>query len=101
MGAGGACRRADPGGDSQCRRRHALRAEGCGSVNAAEQAALLAPTELFVEMRLAADDRTLEILERRRTATVHRRGWLVRRMLLGADVIGLLAAMLLAEWTLS
>src|SRR6266566_4837534 len=38
----------------------------------------------------AADDRTLEILERRRkTATVRRRGWLVRRMLVAADVIGL------------
>jgi exopolysaccharide biosynthesis polyprenyl glycosylphosphotransferase len=71
-------------------------------VNAAEQTALLASNELFVDMRLSVDDLTLEILERRRrTATVHRRGWLVRRMLLGADVVGLLAAMLLAEWTLS
>jgi exopolysaccharide biosynthesis polyprenyl glycosylphosphotransferase len=63
---------------------------------------LLRYDERFVEMRLAADERTLEILERRRrTTTVHRRGWLVRRMLLGADVIGLLAAMLVAEWSLS
>jgi exopolysaccharide biosynthesis polyprenyl glycosylphosphotransferase len=42
--------------------------------------------------------RTLEIVERRRrTAVVKRRGWLVRRLLLLADVAGLLAAFALAE----
>src|SRR5436309_16120615 len=46
----------------------------------------------------AADDRTLEILERRRkTATIRRRGWLIRRVLLGADVAGLTMAFVLAE----
>jgi exopolysaccharide biosynthesis polyprenyl glycosylphosphotransferase len=45
------------------------------------------------------DERTLEILDRRRqTAVVKRRGWLVRRMLLTADLIGLVSAFLLAEW---
>jgi exopolysaccharide biosynthesis polyprenyl glycosylphosphotransferase len=42
--------------------------------------------------------RTLEILERRRRATsVHRRGWLVRRFLVAADVVGLLGAFLAAD----
>ena len=44
------------------------------------------------------DERTRQILEhRRRTGTTRRRGWLLRRMLMAADVLGLLAAMLLAE----
>jgi exopolysaccharide biosynthesis polyprenyl glycosylphosphotransferase len=42
--------------------------------------------------------RTLEILEQRRLApSVHRRGWLVRRCLLCADLVGLLAAFFTAE----
>ncbi len=42
--------------------------------------------------------RTLEILERRRRApSVHRRGWLVRRCLLLADLVGLLVAFFAAE----
>ena len=54
---------------------------------------------LFDELSSAVDDRTLEIVDRRRrTAIVHRRGWLVRRMLLAADVIALVAALLVAEW---
>ena len=45
-----------------------------------------------------ADARTLELLERRRrTARPRRRGWLVRRMLLLADVVGLTLAFALAE----
>jgi exopolysaccharide biosynthesis polyprenyl glycosylphosphotransferase len=44
------------------------------------------------------DERTLEILDhRRRTATVRRRGWLVRRMLVLADLFGLIAAFLIAQ----
>jgi exopolysaccharide biosynthesis polyprenyl glycosylphosphotransferase len=43
-------------------------------------------------------ERTLEILERRRLAgSVHRRGWLVRRCLLCADLLGLLVAFFVAE----
>jgi len=44
------------------------------------------------------DDRTLEILDRRRrTGRVQRRGWLVRRALLAADLIGLSLAFFAAE----
>lgn len=43
-------------------------------------------------------ERTLQILERRRlSASVHRRGWLVRRYLLCADLVGLLVAFFAAE----
>jgi exopolysaccharide biosynthesis polyprenyl glycosylphosphotransferase len=43
------------------------------------------------------DDRTLEILERRRSAAgLKRRGWIVRRALLFADVFGLSLAFLVA-----
>lgn len=60
----------------------------------------LTPSAIFAdeEMREAASDRTREILDRRRrTATVHRRGWLVRRALLSADVLGLALAFFIAE----
>jgi len=64
-----------------------------------ERAALLRGVEIYEEMTATVDDRTLEILDRRRrTAVVKRRGWLVRRMLLLADVAGLLTAFLIAEW---
>jgi exopolysaccharide biosynthesis polyprenyl glycosylphosphotransferase len=50
------------------------------------------------EFASAVGGRTLEIVEqRRRTAVVKRRGWLVRRLLLLADVVGLLLAFGLAE----
>jgi exopolysaccharide biosynthesis polyprenyl glycosylphosphotransferase len=68
-------------------------------MNATERAALLQGLELYDEMTATVDDRTLAILDRRRrTAVVKGRGWLVRRMLLGADLVGLVAAMALAEW---
>jgi exopolysaccharide biosynthesis polyprenyl glycosylphosphotransferase len=64
-----------------------------------ERAALLQGVELYDDMNAAVDDRTLTILERRRrTATVHRRGWLVHRMLVLADLVGLIAAFLIVEW---
>jgi exopolysaccharide biosynthesis polyprenyl glycosylphosphotransferase len=64
-----------------------------------ERAALLRGLEIYDEVSATVDDRTLEILDRRRkTATVRRRGWLVHRMLLFADLVGLAAAFLLAEW---
>jgi exopolysaccharide biosynthesis polyprenyl glycosylphosphotransferase len=67
-------------------------------MNATEHAALLDGLKLHDELTAAVDERTLEILERRRrTAVVRRRGWLIRRLLLAADVFGLLAALLLAE----
>jgi exopolysaccharide biosynthesis polyprenyl glycosylphosphotransferase len=63
-----------------------------------ERAALLEGLEIYDEMTATVDDRTLEILERRRrTAVVKRRGWLVRRMLVLADLLGLATAFLIAE----
>ena len=45
------------------------------------------------EMPASLDTRTLEILEQRRTSAVRmRRGWLVRRMLVIADLVGLTVA---------
>jgi exopolysaccharide biosynthesis polyprenyl glycosylphosphotransferase len=48
---------------------------------------------MYDDLEGAVDQRTLDILERRRkTAVIKRRGWLVRRMLLTADVLGLTLA---------
>jgi exopolysaccharide biosynthesis polyprenyl glycosylphosphotransferase len=50
------------------------------------------------ELEALVDPKTLEIIEhRRRTAIIRRRGWLVRRALLTADVAGLLVAFLCAN----
>jgi exopolysaccharide biosynthesis polyprenyl glycosylphosphotransferase len=55
--------------------------------------------QLQEELRATVDERTLQILDRRRrTAVIRRRGWLVRRMLLAADVLGLVSALLVAQW---
>ena len=60
---------------------------------------LLQSLQLHEELQTTVDERTLQILDRRRrTAVVKRRGWLVRRMLLTADVVGLVSAFLVAEW---
>ena len=68
-------------------------------MNVTNQTPLLQNLQLQEELRTTVDDRTLQILDRRRrTAVVKRRGWLVRRMLLAADVVGLLSALLMAEW---
>jgi exopolysaccharide biosynthesis polyprenyl glycosylphosphotransferase len=54
------------------------------------------------ELAAAASIRTLEILERRRRgSTPRRRGWLVRRALLAADLIGLGTAFLIAQAVLA
>ena len=67
-------------------------------MNATERTALIQSVQFYDELNAAIDERTLQILDhRRRTATVRRRGWLVRRMLLLADVVGLLGAFLIAE----
>lgn len=69
------------------------------SIGTTERAALLNGFALHDELTSAIDDRTLEILDRRRrTAVVHRRGWLVRRLLLAADLVGLVGAFALSEW---
>jgi exopolysaccharide biosynthesis polyprenyl glycosylphosphotransferase len=68
-------------------------------VNATERTALLDGLQHDNELAAAVSERTLEILERRRKkAAVRRRGWLVRRLLLAADLVGLVAALLFSEW---
>lgn len=68
-------------------------------MSAVGRAAILDGLGIHDDVRAKVDDRTLEILERRRrTAVVRRRGWLVRRMLLTADLVGLIVALVLAEW---
>jgi exopolysaccharide biosynthesis polyprenyl glycosylphosphotransferase len=50
------------------------------------------------ELEAKVDAKTLEVMEhRRRTASIRRRGWLVRRALLAADGVGLLVAFLCAN----
>jgi exopolysaccharide biosynthesis polyprenyl glycosylphosphotransferase len=71
-------------------------------MNATERTALTQGAELYEELSGTVGERTLQILERRRkTSIVKRRGWLVRRMLLVADLIGLVTAFALAEWIFS
>ena len=68
-------------------------------MNATERSAILNRLELYGDMAAVVDERTLSLLDRRRsTATVRRRGWLVRRLLFAADLIGLITAFFLAEW---
>ena len=68
-------------------------------MNVTDHTPLLQGLQLHEELQTAVDERTLQILDRRRrTAIIRRRGWLVRRMLLTADVVGLVSALLLAEW---
>ena len=51
-----------------------------------------------VDWSAALDERTLEVLEHRRRVGIRRpRGWLVRRLLLAADVTALVAAFLCVE----
>jgi exopolysaccharide biosynthesis polyprenyl glycosylphosphotransferase len=67
-------------------------------VNATERVALAQGVALYDEMTAAVDERTLEILDRRRkTAKIKGRGWLVRRMLLIADILGLMTAFAIAQ----
>lgn len=64
-----------------------------------EHASILDRVALEEELRAAVDARTLELVEQRRRGTaVKSRGWLVRRVLLAADLVGLTAALALAEW---
>jgi exopolysaccharide biosynthesis polyprenyl glycosylphosphotransferase len=66
-------------------------------MNVTERAAIQQGATLD-EITGTLDPRTREILDRRRrTAVVRRRGWLVRRMLLFADLLGLSIAFLVAQ----
>ena len=59
-----------------------------------DELAVLPGYALPSELEGVIDERTLRIMEhRRRTAVVRRRGWLVRRALLLADLVGLLTAL--------
>jgi exopolysaccharide biosynthesis polyprenyl glycosylphosphotransferase len=58
---------------------------------------LLEGGALYDDETLVADEPTREVIERRRSVVTHRRGWLIRRMLLLADVLGLSTAFFLAE----
>src|SRR5207253_5139822 len=94
-GAGGAHGRTGDGAPHH-RRRDLRRRES--AMNATERAAVLQSAALFDELYPSADERTLRILHRRRQGSVvRRRGWLVRRALLVADVLGLAFAFLVAE----
>jgi exopolysaccharide biosynthesis polyprenyl glycosylphosphotransferase len=67
-------------------------------MNTTERIAVLDGLRLNDEMGSVLNERTIEILEhRRRTAVVRRRGWLVRRMLLIADLTGLTLAFVVAQ----
>jgi exopolysaccharide biosynthesis polyprenyl glycosylphosphotransferase len=67
-------------------------------MNLVERDALSRGITIYDEVADAVDERTLDIIERRRrTAVVRRRGWLVRRALVFADVVGLLLAFIVAE----
>ena len=60
---------------------------------------LTMPAAVVAELEATLDARTRFLLERRRASkVVHRRGWLVRRALAIADVVGLTAAFALALW---
>jgi len=60
---------------------------------------LTMPAAALAELEATLDERTRSILERRRASkVVHRRGWLIRRALAGADVLGLSIAFLMAVW---
>src|SRR3954453_18709909 len=51
------------------------------------------------DLESAVDNRTLELIEhRRRSGGVRRRGWLVRRALLTADLFGLCIAFAITEF---
>jgi exopolysaccharide biosynthesis polyprenyl glycosylphosphotransferase len=69
-----------------------------GSVTDAPAGALASKLTEWEALEDVVGGRTLEILEERRLArTVHRRGWLVRRLLLTADMLGLILAFTAAE----
>jgi exopolysaccharide biosynthesis polyprenyl glycosylphosphotransferase len=67
-------------------------------VNVIDQATIAPGAVVYQELETLVDERTLEILEKRRHNGIpRRRGWLVRRMLLVADLIGLAFAFLVAQ----
>ncbi|HWQ23644.1 MAG TPA: sugar transferase [Gaiellaceae bacterium] len=59
--------------------------------------ALPAPRPADLAIADLVDQRTRALIERRRAGKTRRRGWLVRRALAAADVVGLLAAFVVAQ----
>jgi exopolysaccharide biosynthesis polyprenyl glycosylphosphotransferase len=51
-----------------------------------------------VALEDVVDERTRELVRQRRSGVVRRRGWLVRRALLAADIVGLATAFQVAQW---
>ena len=67
-------------------------------MNTVERRALEQSARHYGEMTAIVDERTIDIVDRRRrTAIVKRRGWLVRRALIAADVFGLVCALFSAR----
>lgn len=86
------------GGDRSERRADPITGERVAVVEAELGHALSRGAAFFEEITAALDDRTLELLRwRRKTAVVRRRGWLVRRVLLFSDVVGLAVAFVAAQ----
>ena len=50
------------------------------------------PGPLYGDLAPMLSEQTVELLEQRRSSSVKRRGWIVRRMLVAADVVGLTVA---------
>ena len=70
-------------------------------MSTAEHISVFPGYAIGAELEGVVDERTLEIIDhRRRTAVIRRRGWLVRRALLVADVFGLCVAFA-ASWVLT
>ena len=68
-------------------------------MNTVERTALTQSVDMYDELSSAIDERTMQILDRRRkTAKIRRRGWLVRRVLLASDLVGLLASFFIAQF---
>ena len=51
-----------------------------------------------ISPELILDDRTRSLIERRHGGAMRRRGWVVRRALVAADVVGILTAFAAAQW---
>jgi exopolysaccharide biosynthesis polyprenyl glycosylphosphotransferase len=95
-----------PGDLAEVSGHGALRSSGTAQSGAPpaaiDETVLSEGPELYADLSAVVSARTLDILERRRrTVAIRRRGWLIRRMLLLADVVGLTSAWVIAELPLS
>ena len=75
-------------------------AKRAGRGDLPEGAGMTVTEPLVPYLDLPVDERTRDLLERRSRSSVVHRGWLVRRALLAADLVGLTAALLIAEFVL-